>query len=96
MEAIHGLAADDTVAAVVTTDFLRRPAVAAKAMADDITRHAVNEVQFDRFRQLAEIDNAVTRGELDLDKQLEKLLKGSGEEAMGAIESTLQLLANLE
>jgi hypothetical protein len=96
MEAIHDLAADDAVAAVVTIDFLRRPAVASKAMADDIARHAVNEAQFDRFRQQAGIDNAVTRGEVDLDEQLEKLLKGSGEEVMGAIESTLQLLASLE
>ncbi|MEV0257257.1 DUF6192 family protein [Streptomyces sp. NPDC050732] len=35
VEAIHDLASDDAVAAVVTTDFLRRPAVANKAMADD-------------------------------------------------------------
>ncbi|EMF56821.1 hypothetical protein GTY82_08260 [Streptomyces sp. SID5476] len=35
VEAIHDLATDDAVAAVVTTDFLRRPAVADKAMADD-------------------------------------------------------------
>jgi len=145
VEAIHDLAADDAVAAVVTTDFLRRPAVANKAMADDTARHAVNEAQFDRFRQQAQfvheeaapqlqrmehsaqfmdlvaacaqfvatagrivpnlrgehyddgeretigrglsrvraaadwIENAVTRGEVDLDEQLEKLLKGSGE-----------------
>ncbi|MFD7447264.1 DUF6192 family protein [Streptomyces sp. NPDC059909] len=51
VEAIHDLAADD---AVVTTDFLRRPAVASKAMADDTARHAVNEAQFDRFRQQAQ------------------------------------------
>lgn len=145
VEAIHDLATDDSVAAVVTTDFLRRPAVATKAMADDTARHAVNEAQFDRFRQQAQyvheeaapqlqrmehstqfmdlvaacaqfvatagrivpnlkgeryddaerdtierglsrvraaadwIENAVTRGEVDLDEQLEKLLKGSGE-----------------
>lgn len=145
VEAIHDLAADDAVAAVVTTDFLRRPAVANKAMADDTARHAVNEAQFDRFRQQAQfvheeaapqlqrmehsaqfmdlvaacaqfvttagrivpnlrgetydaaerdtigrglsrvraaadwIENAVTRGEVDLDEQLQKLLKGSGE-----------------
>ncbi|MDF3142298.1 MULTISPECIES: DUF6192 family protein [unclassified Streptomyces] len=145
VEAIHDLAADDTVASVVTTDFLRRPAVASKAMADDTARHAVNEAQFDRFRQQAQfvheeaapqlqrmehsaqfmdlvaacaqfvttagrivpnlrgehyddaergtigrglarvraaadwIEGAVTRGEVDLDEQLEKLLKGSGE-----------------
>ncbi|MFC9680825.1 DUF6192 family protein [Streptomyces sp. NPDC056948] len=34
VEAIHGLATDDTVASVVITDFPRRPAVASKAMAD--------------------------------------------------------------
>lgn len=145
VEAIHDLATDDAVAAVVTTDFLRRPAVADKAMADDTARHAVNEAQFDRFRQQAQfahqeaapqlqrmehsaqfmdlvgacaqfvatagrivpslrgehyddaerdtigrglarvraaadwIENAVTRGEVDLDEQLQKLLKGSGE-----------------
>ncbi|MGP4009881.1 DUF6192 family protein [Streptomyces sp. 4N124] len=145
VEAIHDLASDDAVAAVVTTDFLRRPAIASKAMADDTARHAVNEAQFDRFRQQAQfvhqeaapqlqrmehsaqfmdlvaacaqfvatagrivpnlrgehyddgeretigrglsrvraaadwIENAVTRGEVDLDEQLEKLLKGSGE-----------------
>ncbi|MEV4449706.1 DUF6192 family protein [Streptomyces mirabilis] len=35
VDAIHDLAADDQVAARVATDFLRRPAVASKAMADD-------------------------------------------------------------
>lgn len=147
VDAIHDLATDDAVAAKVATDFLRRPAVASKAMADDTARHAVNEAQFDRFRQEAQfvqneaaplpqlarmehnaqfmdlvaactqfavsagrivpnlrgepyddaeretvlrclarvrasadwIENAVTRGEVDLDEQLEKLLKGSGE-----------------
>ncbi|MEH0573127.1 MULTISPECIES: DUF6192 family protein [Streptomyces] len=145
VEAIHDLASYDAVAAVVTTDFLRRPAVASKAMADDTARHAVNEAQFDRFRQQAQyvhqeaapqlarmehgtqfmdlvaacaqfvatagrivpnlkgasydaaerdtierglsrvraaadwIENAVTRGEVDLDEQLMRLLKGSGE-----------------
>ncbi|WP_232789702.1 DUF6192 family protein [Streptomyces jeddahensis] len=54
VEAIHDLATDDAVAAVVTTDFLRRPAIASKAMADDTARHAVNEAQFDRFRQQAQ------------------------------------------
>jgi hypothetical protein len=34
VDAIHDLAADDQVAARVATDFLRRPAVASKAMAD--------------------------------------------------------------
>ncbi|WP_278045811.1 DUF6192 family protein [Streptomyces sp. BK022] len=34
-----------------TADFLRRPAIASKAMADDTARHAVNEAQFDQFRQ---------------------------------------------
>ncbi|GAA4340866.1 DUF6192 family protein [Streptomyces venetus] len=135
VEAIHDLATDDAVAAVVTTDFLRRPAVASKAMADDTARHAVNKAQFDRFRQQTQfvheeaapqlqrmehsaqfvatagrivpnlkgehyddaerqtigrglarvraaadwIENAVTRGEVDLDEQLARLLKGSGE-----------------
>ncbi|MEU9057204.1 DUF6192 family protein [Streptomyces sp. NPDC048384] len=147
VDAIHDLATDDAVAAKVATDFLRRPAVASKAMADDTARHAVNEAQFDRFRQEAAfvqdeaaplpqlqrmehnvlfmdlvaactqfavsagrivpnlrgepyddaeretvlrclarvrasadwIENAVTRGEVDLDEQLQKLLKGSGE-----------------
>ena len=51
---IHDLATDDAVAAVVTTDYLRRPAIASKAMADDTARHAVNEAQFDRFRQQAQ------------------------------------------
>ncbi|MFH9426628.1 DUF6192 family protein [Streptomyces sp. NPDC017529] len=144
VEAIHDLASDDAVAAVVTTDFLRRPEVASKAMADDTARHMVNEAQFDRFRQDVQftqssapqlqrlehgaqfmdlvaacaqfvatagrivpnlegedydygeretiakglervraaadwIENAVTRGEVDLDEQLAKLLKGQGE-----------------
>ncbi|MGW0207343.1 DUF6192 family protein [Streptomyces sp. NPDC003233] len=148
VDAIHDLAADDQVAARVATDFLRRPAVASKAMADDTARHAVNEAQFDQFRQQVQygreeaapqldqlrrmehntrfmdlvaactqftvtagrivpnlrgepyddaeretilrglarvrasadwIENAVTRGEVDLDEQLQKLLKGSGE-----------------
>ncbi|MET9735757.1 DUF6192 family protein [Streptomyces sp. NPDC006458] len=144
VEALHDLATDDAVAAVVTTDFLRRPAIASKAMADDTARHAVNEAQFDRFRQQAQfahqeaapqlrrmehsaqfmdlvaacaqfvatagrivpnlkgeqyddaerdtidrglarvraaadwIAKAVTRGEVDLDEQLTRLLKGSG------------------
>lgn len=144
-EAIHDLASDDAVAAVVTTNFLRRPAVASKAMADDTARHAVNEAQFDHFRQQAQfvheeaapqlqrmehsaqfmdlvaacaqfvttagsivpnlrgeryddgerdtidrglsrvraaadwIENAVTRGDVDLDEQFARLLKGSGE-----------------
>jgi hypothetical protein len=144
VEAIHDLAADDAVAAVVTTDFLRRPAVAAKAMADDTARHMANEAQFDRFRQQVQstheqapqlrrmehnaqfmdliaacaqfvatagrivpnlrgehyddaerdtisrgiarvraaadwIEGAAMRGEVDLDEQLARLLKGPGE-----------------
>lgn len=51
VDAIHDLAADDQVAARVATDFLRRPAVASKAMADGTARHAGNEAQFDQFRQ---------------------------------------------
>jgi hypothetical protein len=51
VEAIHDLAREDAVAAVVATDFLRRPQVAAKAMADDTARHLVNDAQFQRFRE---------------------------------------------
>jgi hypothetical protein len=51
VEAIHDLAKEDAVAAAVVTDFLRRPAVAAKAMADDTARHLVNDAQFQRFRE---------------------------------------------
>jgi hypothetical protein len=43
VEALHDLASDDAVAAVVTTDFLRRPAIASRAMADDTARHAVTD-----------------------------------------------------
>lgn len=150
-DAIHDLADDDQAAARVATDFLRRPAVASKAMADDTARHPVNEAQSDRFRQEAAFvhdeaaplpqparlehnvqfmdlaaartlftvtvgrivpklreapcddaehetalhglsrvrvsadwtENAVTRGEADLDEQLQKLLKGSGEQPWG-------------
>ncbi|MEU4213712.1 DUF6192 family protein, partial [Streptomyces sp. NPDC026206] len=43
--AIHRLAADDEVAAQVASDVLRRPAVAAKVVADDTARHMVNKAQ---------------------------------------------------
>ncbi|WP_406480415.1 DUF6192 family protein [Streptomyces sp. NBC_01615] len=43
--AIHRLADDDEVAAQVATDVLRRPAVAAKVVADDTARHMVNKAQ---------------------------------------------------
>jgi len=135
----------------VTADFLRRPAVASKAMADDTTRHTGNQPQSDRFRQEAAFvhdeaaplpqparmehnvqfmdlasactqfavtagrtvpkprrapfddaeretalhslsrvrapadrtENTVTRGEADLDQQLQKLLQGSGQQPWG-------------
>lgn len=50
--AIHRLA-DDEVAAKVATDVLRRPEVAARVIADDTARHAVNRAQTDRARQQA-------------------------------------------
>ncbi|MEU8548916.1 DUF6192 family protein [Streptomyces roseoverticillatus] len=43
--AIHRLAGDDDVAAQVASDVLRRPAVAAKVVADDTARHMVNKAQ---------------------------------------------------
>jgi hypothetical protein len=55
VEAIHDLAADDQVAAVVATDFLRRPEVASRAMTDHVARHAVNRAQVDHSRQAGEI-----------------------------------------
>ena len=55
IQAIHGLAQDEEVAARVTTDFLRRPEVAFKAMTDDTARHLVNRAQVDRSRQADEI-----------------------------------------
>lgn len=47
--AIHRLA-DDEVAAQVATDVLRRPAVAAKVVADDTARHMVNKAQATQHR----------------------------------------------
>lgn len=55
VEAIHDLAADDEVAAVVTTDFLRRPEVASRTMADTTARHAVNRAQVDHSQQATHI-----------------------------------------
>lgn len=55
IEAIHDLARDETVAAAVATDFLRRPEVAFRAMGDDTARHLVNQAQIDRSRQAGEI-----------------------------------------
>ncbi len=52
--AIHDLARDETVATQVTTDFLRRPDVAFKAVSDDTTRHLVNQAQVERSRQAGE------------------------------------------
>ncbi|MFC3572132.1 DUF6192 family protein [Streptomyces yaanensis] len=43
--AIHRPADDDEVPAQVATDGLRRPAVAAKVVADDTARHMVNKAQ---------------------------------------------------
>ncbi|MFI9255439.1 DUF6192 family protein [Streptomyces sp. NPDC053069] len=54
IQAIHILARFETVAAAVATDFLRRPEVAQRAMADDTARHLVNQAQVDRSRQAGE------------------------------------------
>ncbi|KAB2340549.1 DUF6192 family protein [Actinomadura rudentiformis] len=43
--AIHDLAADEQVASQITTDLLRRPAVAREAMRDTTARHLVNRAQ---------------------------------------------------
>jgi hypothetical protein len=51
LHAIHDMARDEAIAARVTTDFLRRPEVASRAMADDTARHMVNRAQVDRSRQ---------------------------------------------
>ncbi|MEU0414802.1 DUF6192 family protein [Streptomyces griseorubiginosus] len=48
--AIHRLADDDEVAAQVATDVLRRPAVAARVVADDTARHMVNKAQTTQHR----------------------------------------------
>ncbi|MCM6774545.1 DUF6192 family protein [Nocardia sp. CDC159] len=48
VEAIHKLAPDDHVAARVATDFLRRPQVAARVVADPTARYLVNSAQVDR------------------------------------------------
>lgn len=45
LAAIHRLADDDDVAARVTAAVLRRPAVAARVVADDTARHMVNKAQ---------------------------------------------------
>jgi hypothetical protein len=52
---IHDLATSDDVAAVVATDFLRRPEVASRTMTDDTARHAVNRAQIDHAHQAGEI-----------------------------------------
>lgn len=54
VEAVHDLVADETVAARVATDLLRRPDVAAKAMADDTARHLANQAQAKRIGQAEE------------------------------------------
>lgn len=50
VERIHDLAADEDVAAPITADVLRRPAVAAKVMADDTARQVVNKAQTTEHR----------------------------------------------
>jgi hypothetical protein len=55
VQAIHDMARDETVATRVTTDFLRRPDVAFKAMTDSTARHLVNQAQFERSRQAGEV-----------------------------------------
>jgi hypothetical protein len=51
--AIHGQIADDSVAAVVTTDFLHRLWAAGRPC-PTTARHPGNESPFDRFRQQAQ------------------------------------------
>ncbi|MBF6066377.1 RacO protein [Nocardia terpenica] len=55
VEAIHRLAHDDHVAARVATDFLHRPEVAARVVADPTARFQVNSAQVDRSRVTCEI-----------------------------------------
>ncbi|MER7859111.1 DUF6192 family protein [Amycolatopsis japonica] len=52
---IHDLARDDTVAAEVATDFLRRPEVAHRVMGDHTARHMVNRVQAERSHQARDV-----------------------------------------
>ncbi|MEV0437825.1 DUF6192 family protein [Streptomyces spectabilis] len=54
INAIHTLARDDEVASKVTTDMLRRPDVAFRAMRDDTARHQVNDAQVEQARQIRE------------------------------------------
>ncbi|MDF3143948.1 MULTISPECIES: DUF6192 family protein [unclassified Streptomyces] len=51
---IHDRVADAAVVAVVTTDYLCRPAVASKATAGDTVRHPVDEAPADQFGQQAQ------------------------------------------
>lgn len=51
VERILDLAREDSVAAQVTQDFLRRPAIASKVMEDRTSRHIVNQVQYERARE---------------------------------------------
>lgn len=55
VEAIHKLAGDDQVAARVATDFLRRPEVASRVVADPTARFLVNSAQVDRSKITCEI-----------------------------------------
>ncbi|MEC3920282.1 DUF6192 family protein [Nocardia sp. CDC160] len=54
VDRIHDLAVDDHVAARVATDFIRRPEVAARVIADDTARHLVNKAQIDRSKVVCE------------------------------------------
>lgn len=54
IQRIHDLARDDEVAAVATTDLLRRPNVAFRAMTDPTAKHMVNTAQVDQARQAGE------------------------------------------
>jgi hypothetical protein len=49
VHAVHELVRDESVAATVATDLLRRPAVAARAMEDDTARQYVNHAQVERI-----------------------------------------------
>ncbi|MFJ2191899.1 DUF6192 family protein [Kitasatospora sp. NPDC087861] len=55
IEQVHDLVADETVAAQVATDLLRRPSVAFKAMTDTTARHLVNRAQVEHAQQVAEV-----------------------------------------
>ncbi|MFJ8112484.1 DUF6192 family protein [Streptomyces sp. NPDC096132] len=54
VNAIHILARDEEVAGKGTTDMLRRPDVAFRAMSDDTARHQVNHAQVEHSRHARE------------------------------------------